>query len=600
MYSDSNRFRLWVVTFLLILLSTAHSNGQLPTADSAGCPFVTQKAPVLKFAKRAAPHPFGIDYPFQEQTARGAALFSRFPAFTLSDRRIHMSGPWYNSAAANGQFTHGITSIEDMPNFRQGPTDIRQISYEHKWQLMGDPLFWGYASRLADELAASNPQDARIPALRTFANDHKFTLNEAAFRELGGYVWRGERGAMDSREQGVMYPCIDIEQTGGWENQRNCFGWLYQGMMEEAAKGGEKLIPITYGQWQYSVGAVYQSMRQGGTGDPEYLLPQNDMLSAPDPTLTACNDNDGVISMDGYVQAIWGQEPFYKRNPDGALLLADGRPIFNDLTSTTLYGQQISLEPGEAEHCLQDIYRQAVRMYLMHFNMDGAYPAHSDMRKSFLKNTRIGAWTRITNEGLQGIQQNDRPLPGWLMEMLTGMYLFTADDLIIWSSDMNTPPGPPGADHANAWKYDAQGVVEYILKAAHRYSALDAIHHGAYQWCWFSLPMVNKNETDGDRYYQKPIAFGKIRAYQGREWLELFLAWPSQDGQKSEFKIWAEKDGRRSQVYKAYLANGRSYFYDAWALPAQFKSLKGENISLQFKDPLGVTRTLRGDWRLNK
>ncbi|MGI8755084.1 MAG: hypothetical protein ACR2MB_04330 [Acidimicrobiales bacterium] len=168
----------------------------LPTADFAERAFVMQKAPVLKFEKRMAPRLYGVDYPFAPQTARGVALFSRFPPFTLRDRRIHVSGPWYSDAHANLHFSRGITSIEALPNFRlpnaDPSTDVRFLPRARKWQLINDPLLWRHAGELADELAAKNPQDERIAPLRVLASDHKFVPHEAAYREVGKHLWRGE------------------------------------------------------------------------------------------------------------------------------------------------------------------------------------------------------------------------------------------------------------------------------------------------------------------------------------------------------------------------------------------------------------------------
>ncbi|RYG59394.1 hypothetical protein EON80_25775, partial [bacterium] len=116
----------------LAVFLSAQSLGQtsLPSADFAGRAFQTAKAPTLQFKRRTVPRPRGNDYPFISQNARGGALFSRFPAFTLSDRRIHVSGPWYDSPAASDMFSRGITSIEAMPNFRLDPpglTEVRQL-----------------------------------------------------------------------------------------------------------------------------------------------------------------------------------------------------------------------------------------------------------------------------------------------------------------------------------------------------------------------------------------------------------------------------------------------------------------------------------------
>ena len=574
--------------------------GAQPTADYRGVPFVTQAAPVLKFERRSTPRLRGIDYDFAEQTAQGVALFSRFPAFTMSDRRIHVSGPWYDNAEANGHFTHGITAVEAMPNYRAGADDMRNIPNSHKWLLMTDPLWYIYSNILANELAASNPNDPRIVPLRGFADNHVVPTDVDALVSLGHRAWRGERYSTDSSGKGFVYPMVDIETSAGWEHQRDSYGYLYKGIIDEAATYGVSIVPVLYGQGTFSIGTVADSSIDNNTGWPEYLSPNKDFLGWNDPTLYACETTRGVISMDGYMQAIWGLEPFYKRNADGTLQLSGGQPIFNNITTTNLYGASIRLETAESSHCLQDIYRQATRMYLMHHWRAGQYPANTELRRSYLWDTRIGAWSRITNEGLQGIEQNDRPLPGWLMEMLVGMYLFTADDVVLWSSDTNHPPRPLGANNTSTWQYNAHGVIEYVVKAAHRYSALDALHQGSYQWCWFHLPMVKQNTADGERYYQKPLVFGKIRTYNGQQWMELFAAWPGLDNQSTDLKLWIEKDGGRSPVYTIQLANGRSYFYDAWQLPAGLTNLEGKHVKLQFKDQMGALRTWCGDYRVTQ
>ncbi len=593
--------RFFTVLFSLGLFSGAANAAPLEGHDFGGRPFVTQRAPTLNFERKKAPAFDGIDYPFAEQTARGVALFARFPEFNLSDRRIHVSGPWYDSAAANLQFSRGITSVEAMPNFRldDAKTNIRAISHTHKWQLMGDPLFWSAAKKLADEFQAANPNDERIAPLRLLADEHKMAPHEGAYLALGREIWNSERFATDAAGKGVLYPCIDIELTGGFEFQHQCQGWLFRGMAQAARENGVEIIPQTYGVWTFEVGAYYTSMRQNGAGDPEYLLPEKDFLAGPDPLFNIVNEQSGAIAMDGYMQAIWGNEPFYKRNADGSLQMQDGAPVWNDISQTSAYGQEIPLEKGEAQHCLNDLYRQAVRMYLMHYRFAGEYPERSEVRKPFLKNARISAWTRITNEGLQGIEHNDRPLPFWMLETLTQMYLFSADDFVVWSSDTNVPAPPLGADNSKVWPYNAHGTVEAIVKGAHRYGALDELHrdNAPFTWCWFHLPTVDKNQSEGERPYQKPIVWAKIRSFQQQPWLELFAAFPALDNQSTEMKIWIDKNGQRSKAYTIHLKDGRSNFYDAWQLPSQFKNLESKDIWLRFTDAAGKVRTWRGDWR---
>ncbi len=591
-----------LIIAILGLAATVATVPSAPQVDYDGHPFVTNPAPKLRFERKLAPAATGIDYEFPEQTAHGVALLSRFPEFRLSDCRIHVDGPWYDRDAANLHFTRGIASVGAIPRYREkedAPTNVRRLPQYQKWSLMTDPLWWGAAARLVKKLEKENPSDPRLPALRFFSEGHCFTNDADAYRELGRYAYQSERWPTDLQGHFVGYPAIDIETTGGFEHQRKCNGWLYQGLAEAAREQGLTIVPMLYGQWQFSVGCFYESMRQGGKGDPEYLLPEKDFLAHPDPTLTACQENNGILSMDGYQQAMWGHEPFFKRNADGSLQLSNGLPVFNDAAWTTAYGWKLRLEPGEARHCLDNLYRAALRMYLQHHRRAGQYPSDSALTKPFLSHCTIGAWSRYSNEGVQGIQQNDRPLPGWLLDLLIGMYLFTADDITLWSSDMNFYPGALGGNYTNAWRYNAHGVLESVVKAAHRHSALDPLHAagGTFQWCWFNLPVVNKNETTGERYFEKPIAMGKLRPFEDHTWLELFVAWPALDNSPRTLKVWIDQDGKRSRAYTIQLRHGRTYFYDAWQLPDEFKHLEGRHVWLRGADLLGVQRTWRGDWR---
>ena len=590
---------------LLVLASLSLSSSAACAAqwvDYDGHPFVTNPAPALKFVRKTKPAPAGIDYDFPEQTAHGVALLSRFPEFKLSDRRIHVDGPWYDSDAANLHFTRGIATIGAIPRYREkpdAPTNLRKLPQFQKWSLMTDPVWYAASGRLVKKLEKEDPASPHISALRFLSEKHCYTNNEAAYRALGRYAFESERWPTDLQGHFVSYPAIDIETTEGWKHQRDCNGWLYQGMAEGAKAHGLEIVPMLYGQWQFSVGCFWESMRQGGKGDPEYLLPEKDFLAYPDPTLVACQQNNGILSMDGYQQAMWGNEPFYQRNADGSLFLRDGKPVFSELKETTAYGWKLRLEKGEARQCLDNLYRTALRMYLQHHRRTGQYPADSELRKPFLSNCKIGAWSRYSNEGVQGIEQNDRPLPGWLLDLLIGMYLFTADDITLWSSDMNFYPGALGGNYTNAWRFNAHGVLESVVKAAHRYSALDPLHaaDGRFQWCWFNLPVVNKNETPGDRYFEKPMAMGKLRQFEGHTWMELFVAWPALDHESRNLKVWIDQDGRRSPAYTIRLRHGRTYFYDAWQLPDEFKNLEGQHVWLRGTDLLGVQRTWRGDWR---
>ena len=139
--------------------STTQSNpsaqilGAQPTADYRGVAFVTTPAPVLKFERRSTPRLRGIDYDFPEQTAQGVALLSRFPNFTLSDRRIHLDGPWYDNDEANSHFLHGVTSMDSQPGYRlaSSPTNMQvKLSWDKKGSMVtdGGGVYYHYAQSL--------------------------------------------------------------------------------------------------------------------------------------------------------------------------------------------------------------------------------------------------------------------------------------------------------------------------------------------------------------------------------------------------------------------------------------------------------------------
>ena len=255
-----------------------------PSVDYDGHPFVTTPAPKLEFQRKSKPTLTGIDYDFPEQTAHGVALLSRFPEFKLTDRRIHVDGPWYDSDEANLHFIRGIASIGAIPRYREkedAPTNLRKLSQFQKWSLMTDPVWYAAAARLVKKLEKEDPADPRIPALRLLSEKHCYTNDMAAYRELGRYAWQSERWTTDLHGHFVGYPAIDIETTDGFQHQRSCNGWLYQGMAEAAQEHGLKIVPMLYGQWQYSVGCFYESMRQGGKGDPEYLMKEKETFRLP-------------------------------------------------------------------------------------------------------------------------------------------------------------------------------------------------------------------------------------------------------------------------------------------------------------------------------
>ena len=102
---------------------------------------------------------------------------------------------------------------------------------------------------------------------------------------------------------------------------------------------------------------------------------------------------------------------------------------------------------------------------------------------------------------------------------------------------------------------------------------------------------MSKNQTPGDRYFEKSLAFGKLWPFEGHTYLDLYLAWPAMDNTSKTFKFWADKDGRRTNACTVELPHGRAYFYDAWQLPDGFTSLESRHVWLRATDLLGVERT---------
>lgn len=564
--------------------------------DYEGNAFVNSSAPTIPFEAKVQPYQNGVDYDFAEQTAKGVALFKRFPEFSLSDVQIHMMGPWYDSDSANAHFTRGITTMTALPEFRQGPTNVTTLPADRKNTMLPDDLFWQIAGNLANNLGSS---DSRYSALRQLADNHVLVLDENAYVSLGRAVWDSERNVTDNSGQGTRYMSIDIEYSSPYSNYWACVGWLYQGYCQAAAESGVTVIPFLYGGRE-QVTILGFSNRQNGSGDPEYLDSQHDFFGYNDPTLQACQAFGGILAVDTYLQGIWGNEPLLNRDGNGDPVLdGNGRPYFSSLSQTVAYGQAIPLENNEAEACLRDLYEQSTRLYLQQHRLAGEYPSRKGMKRPTLSNTEVGSYTRYTNEGTQGIQQNDRPVPAWQLEMFNALNMFLTPELWCWGVDFNHAPGPLGSNHSNVWSYQAHGVAEMIAKAAHRHSAFDNIQASDFKWCWFNLAMVNNMQTDGDGYHQKAICHGKLRNVNGTVWLEVLFAFPATDNRSTLFQVYVEQGGLQSETYNCELRSGRHYYYDCWQLPSSFSydQLEGGNVVVSYPDVLGVQRTHRGDYR---
>lgn len=572
--------------------------------DFENRPFIRQSAPTIPYASRLKPYLTGIDYGFSQQTAKFVALFKRLPPFTLRDRFIHMMGSWYNSASANSHFTRGITSMTTLPELRidGSPQDVRALPFERKNEFLSDEVFWDYALILANELQNSNPSDARIPILRQFGTKpgNKATANEAAFVALGRRMWEGERGTTSFNGKGIKYWTIDIEYTDGWDIQRIYQGYIYKGFCQRAAEDGQAVVPIAYANATFIINVFTPSDINPSTGLPHYMDADRDPYPADDPLTNTFNIYGGVLTTDGYLRAIWDEQPFYQRNNDGSLVILVGQPVMvNNRPNLTVYGQTVSSEEGESDQCLQDIYIHATRLYMMHHNAAGSYPSVSTQRKSFLANCKLGSYQRYTNEGMDRISQNNRPVPFWITVQWTLLDLFTMDHEFCWGIEWNHPPKGLGEKDPRNVPYSSDGVVEAIAHAAHRYSVNDPIHQGNFKWCWFNLPMYARNTGEGHRYYQKPIIFGKIRPNSSKAILEIIIAYPGSDNNVTDFTIWVDDGTTKSLGYTARLQSGRKTYYDAFQLPDAFSyaDLEGKYIYISWLDLVGFRRYGRGDYR---
>jgi hypothetical protein len=209
-----------LVGFILLPVVSLKAAGQ-GGVDYDGHSFVTNPAPLLHFRVQDRPRLHGIDYHFPEQTAHGVALLARFPPFRLSDRRIHVDGPWYDNDAANLHFSRGITTIGAIPRYREqadAATNLRRQPQSRKWMLLTDPVWYAAAARLASELAQKNAADPRIPALRLLSEKHCYTNDRAAYLELGRFTFASERWSTDANGHFVGFPAIDIETTDGFQH----------------------------------------------------------------------------------------------------------------------------------------------------------------------------------------------------------------------------------------------------------------------------------------------------------------------------------------------------------------------------------------------
>ncbi|WP_461141209.1 hypothetical protein [Spirosoma pomorum] len=573
--------------------------GAMQGTDFEGRPYVATSAPVIPFEVKNSPYTFGVDYPYPEQTAKGVANLRRFPEFNLPANKLHIMGPWYNDGYANeSNFSRGVTSIVTLPNFRSegAPQSIVHLPRSQKNDMIGDPVLHA----IARTLAAGDPTHPNADAWAWLGHSKTFTPNQAAYMEIGRQLWNQERSLQDVNNQGVTYICVDMEDSHPWELNRFCVGSVYLGLCQAAAEEGLQVIPYLYSNGIGQVGII--GFSDVVNGFPEYLQDRFDWFNNEDTLVQALNQYNGVATVDTYIQAVWGLEDFLARDESGnAYTDGQGEPVFSSLGQTTVYGQVIYLEPGEAKRALQDLYEQSTRLYLMNHRLAGAYPVYGGQRRPSLVNAQMGSFTRNSNEGVDGTIQNDRPVPAWQLEMFNSMNLFLSNHIYCWGVDFNHEPGAVGADHSSVWSYQAHGTMESIVRALHRRSAFAQIQTAQFKWLWFNLAIVNNLRADGNTYSQKALTHGKILNVNGAAWLELWFAFPCADNKPKLFTVWVTKNGVQSEPFQCWIQSGRHYFYDAFPLPGVFSydQLEGADVCLHYVDEHGVNRYFRGDYRVD-
>lgn len=571
-------------------------------SDFEGRSFERTAVPIIPFEAKNQPYQYGINYYFPEQTAKGATLFKRFPAFNMTDAQLHLMGPWYSDADANAHFSRGVTTLSVLPNYRQGPTDATALPYTQKSVMYSENIVKHYAEILMNTGGGDNT------ILQNFINGlmQADQSAESTFVALGRLMYQQEKSVLDQTGKGSLYVTFNIENIWPTDPQlsqpylQNCFGYLYDGYCGAAYDDGVLVRPFNYGSYQMQIELDASSFRDG-SGFPNYLQPQYDFLAGGGPILQAMQKYGGVMAIDDYIQGIWGNEPFLQRDVDGSPITdGQGNVYFAQNGSTTVYGQTVSLEINEAQRALLDIYEHATRLYLQLHRLADDYPSYDGQRRSNMENIQAGAFTRWTNEGVAGIVQNDRPIPAWQMELFNALGLFLSPHVYAWGVEFNQEPSPLGS-LSSVWPYAADGVVESLISAAYKHASFRNIQPSRFKWLWFNLPIVDNMTTPGNRFHEKALCFGKIRDVNGIVWLEILFAFPATDNTPTAGTIRVEQNGVVSQDFNFQTADGRSYFYDAWQLPSTFSydGLSGSDVTINYYDGFARPVSHRGDYRVN-
>ncbi|WP_266362057.1 hypothetical protein [Tellurirhabdus rosea] len=602
------------------------SDSSLAGEDYRGVQFTITTAPNLPAAPlRMYPNQADNEYTYQLQAATAAALIKRIPAFNLGGRKLLMTNPIYTNPGWD------VTASRSIISRAQNNYDRLTPDRKH---FFADTQVYEHAAAVA--MNTGLPIELRADAAR-FAGTNGFAGRPIPVEVVAavGAGWGPLPASIETAKEigrslfgqwltdpyigQAKYFIINVEQSGPspgtsgnyFIENLKMFAGVQAGMLERVnshfgAEAAGKIVFVPYGVATFQSGFSANSAPDGEGKPAFYARPGAYDNSVFMDTLKAC---EGGMAVDSYIKGIWERD-FFQLDAQGRVQTEGGQPKWNEVAHNfTAGGRTYNIEALECQHAAHEYYGHFGKLFGVLWNLNGgAYPVSTTSRAADSVGIQAAAYTRHTAESMAYIaniphplmNQNNRPLPEWLVDFHAVGSMFLAKYYVHWAppAARRTAPGVKYQEPDEDMPADA--VFEYITKAAHRVSLVKDAVDADGKWVFFKHPYISQNKVDGEHFHQKPLVFGKLyTAANGKKCLAVYAAFPVQGmNQTTKVRLFANTGVANSSAYVIDV-KGRRASLVRFQLPDNMQNVEPKDIYCAFTDLAGTARIWRGDLREN-
>ncbi len=418
-------------------------------SDYLGNPFVSAPSPTLQNSTRTKPRIRGNSFLHSPQTAINAFLSERLPAFSVhADWLVVYAGPGFQQTADRTPILlHGYSAMaENVPNRGQ---------YSRSRLALLVPGGYDQANAKADEIALSDPMDARIAWLRGWkgtGSTHYLIDNQAAAQAFAQRVFADYQNSdwVDHANSGAnllaitpnfeVYTASPSSGNPAEVQWRNMDGYFMQGIKAAAIAASQPVPALIAYDWatmchfsialksrNQQVSGVYTDLEPSVTYTPDVGVPfyfsyasigdnfRGGSLSTPlasgNPYSQYLKDNGGYAGSAEYMRNTWDDQTLWQKNTtDGSFKtrIVSGvtlRVPRNDARRTVICGETTDIlgagyySIGEGDNFLYLTYERLQQAIVDTFLRAGGIhlPLSTD-RQSGWEQLKLVQWARYEAE----------------------------------------------------------------------------------------------------------------------------------------------------------------------------------------------------------